>query len=390
MRAVLALLFALVAAPTFGEEKANKAKKPEPKYEGKPLGYWVSQFLKGDTPEQRQTAVEALCSFGPDAAPALPTFTELLLDHSEAYRLQVLSIVKEIGPAAKDARPILLKMLKNKKTSPTHVVKALVAISPEPKDAALTLAPLLEDPPLHCQDTVYRALCDIGPDAKDAIPAVQRFVMEQLTKNPGAGIDLALLHQLGPDVVPLLVEVLDATNAERNIVLDQLEKLGPKAASAAPALAKLLKDENLNTRYRAATLLWKCAENATGVPVLTELLTQLPPVKSAWPYDDRSKEPKFFASDAANALSEIGPKASTALPALRAQFVVGLGAAVKSGVCLSVPDLDAFGKVFRVVKYSSLAPNSEAAEIHTWYHDLVMLGQAAEGAITKIEQGPKK
>ncbi|AMV26600.1 HEAT repeat protein [Gemmata sp. SH-PL17] len=368
MRAVLAVLFALVAVPTFGEEKANKAKKPEPKYEGKPLGYWVSQFLKGDTPEQRLPAVAALRSFGPDAAPALPTFTEMLLDHSEAYRLQVLSIVKEIGPAAKDVRPILLKMLKNKKTSPTQVVEALVAICPEPKDAVLALTPLLGDSALDCRHAVYQALCDIGPAAKDAIPAIRRFVIEQLTdNNPWFGFDLVPLRKLGPDVVPLLADVLDATSSGRHAVLDRLTEFGPKAAPAAPALSKLLKDENPHTRYRAAILLWKCAKDPSGVPVLAELLTQLPSVYFSSPIASVGpKDPTFLTFDAARELGEIGVKARAALPALRERVVTGLGAAVTSGA-----------------RYGEQVADPEL-------NALVMLGQAAEEAITKIEQGPKK
>ncbi|MDY3554171.1 HEAT repeat domain-containing protein [Gemmata sp. JC717] len=374
MRVSLLPLFVLTVAPAFAGDK------PEPKYEGKPLAYWVAQFQKGDTAEQRAPAAEALKAFGPDAAPALPTFIEMLADRSPAYRSQVLVIVAAIGPAAKAARPAVLNALRSKPAfdfgHDRFALNALLAISPEPKDVVSALAPLLEDQRLG--GGVYEQLCAIGPPAKDALPALRRYVLSKVAQ--GITEPVRTLASVGPDVVPLLLELLDAHQGRaRYEALRCLEALGPKAASAGPALQKLLAHDDPHTRYRAAVLLWACNNSSDGVPVLAELLTQLPTRVEKERY---TVSRHFSAHDAVQTLSEIGPKARAALPELRRLVSTGFAVGIVAGVGLSSPEgARALATNYRVNSDGSLTPR-------TPYHELMELGRAADAAIAKIEQKP--
>ena len=140
MRAVLAVALVLLASTL-----TLAADKPAPKYEGKPLEYWVERLQQAENDKDRDSAAEALRAFGPDAASALPTLIEMLADHSLSYRTRVVGIVAAIGPKAKDARPVIVKLIRDKKTAwYDGSVDAVVAISDGAKDAASALVPLLE------------------------------------------------------------------------------------------------------------------------------------------------------------------------------------------------------------------------------------------------------
>ncbi|AWM39187.1 hypothetical protein GobsT_25260 [Gemmata obscuriglobus] len=376
MRVSLLPLVVLTVAPAFAGDK------PEPKYEGKPLAYWVAQFQKGDTAEQRAPAAEALKAFGPDAAPALPTFIEMLADRSTAYRDQVIPIVAAIGPAAKEACPAVLKILLDEDTfRPDILITTLVAISPGPKEAVATLSTLLAEKRLSNTQhiIIYDQLCKIGFPAQNAIPALRGYALNRIAEHDTDCV--RHLWMIGPDAVPLLLELLTAHQGRaRHEVFLCLEALGPKATAAVPSVRKLLTHDDPNTRYRAAVLLWTCDNSSDGVPVLAELVTQLP---------TRVKEERFNATprhfsahDAVQALSEIGPKARVALPELRRLVSTGFAAAIVAGVGLSSPEgVRALATSYRVNADGSQTP-------HTPYHELMELGRAADAAVAKIEQTP--
>jgi HEAT repeat protein len=337
MRAALfAALFAITSAP------AVAADKPEPKYEGKPLDYWLTRFQKAENEKDRDAAAAALKAFGPDAAPAVPAFIEMLADHSPEYRQRVIGIIGAIGPKAKDARPVIAKLVKDKKTTAWDgSIEAIVALSPDPKEAVPLLAPLLEITE-HSYE-VYHALCDIGPGAKDAIPAVRKYVLRELAEVQKAEkkslYGLEELSKLGPDVVPLLVEMLDTHGGiGRVAAFGCLQKLGPKATDAAPALVKLLKHDDPATRLRAASVLWKVEKDPAAVATLTELVKLDPGI---YYVTNPGYEPSWRASiagDAARSLGEIGPAAKDALPALKLLMSKkeGPGVSVEPAVILPV------------------------------------------------------
>jgi hypothetical protein len=381
MRAALITLMLLTAAPARADD--------EPEYEGKPLEYWVQRFRKAETIEQRYEAATAIKAFGADAAPAVPALAKMLADRSAQFREEVIAILGALGPVAKDARPALLKLFRdNPGCISVSKIDAFIALHPAHRDAVPFLVPLLD----AGSDSVCSALCGMGPEARDAIPAIRRHVLKQLADKEKDKRKFVYyldgLYNLGPDVVPLLVEMLDAHGGcGRTEALDGLYKLAPKAKEAAPALVKLLKDDDPDVRLRAAEVLWKVEKNPTAVTVLADLLRadphEIPPVGYA------SRTWSLPAQQAARALGEMGPDARAALSRLRETVAVGLT------VWLLTSDCDPpYRPSLRFVGFrdQSRTPADESDTGNVWLNAeaRISAGRAAAEAIGKIEAEPKK
>jgi HEAT repeat protein len=263
---LLSLLTLLLLAP------AVSAQKPEPKYEGKPLSYWLEKFQKAETDEQRQNAASIVCAFGPDAVSAVPLFVEMLHDHSPVYRSHVERMFVAVGPAAKGAVPDLIKMLE-------------------------------ANPPRAARE-VCTVLCAIGPDAKPALPAIRKLLLEQTGPKPVShGIELFALHNIGPESAPLLAEAVERNPSSNYFTVNGLmglAKLGSAAKAAAPKVKPLLKSESANIRLAGASALWALEENVEAIPVLMALIDE-----------------EQYAMAAVGVLGRIGPAAIDALPKLK-------------------------------------------------------------------------
>ena len=213
MRATLILLL-LVASCSVAA-----AQKSEPLYKGKPLAYWVERLKKGEADKDQAAAARAIQAFGPDALPAIPALIEMLDDRSPEFRNMVAGVLCSLGPNAKSAVPELIKQLKEKRAyEPRLVMEILGFIGPDAKDSVPLLTKSLEDP--VSRDVAIEALCNIGPASKEAIPAIRRLALDAIAtreKDPKAPVFfLEELHKLGPDVVPLLLEMSDRSGHGRN------------------------------------------------------------------------------------------------------------------------------------------------------------------------------
>src|SRR5262249_40774501 len=128
------------------------------------------------------------------------------------FRGLVKELLRDLGPVAKGAVPELIRLLKEQQArDPEMVIDILGAIGPEAKDAVPLLIGLLEK--RKYPDSCILALCNIGPAAKDAIPAVRLAARDMIAARKERDIPqyvLDELHKLGPDVVPFLLEMLDA------------------------------------------------------------------------------------------------------------------------------------------------------------------------------------
>ena len=270
------------------------AQQPEPKYEGKPLAYWIERFQNAEKDDDRKAAAEAVIAFGPDAAPAIPKVLIMLDDRSAEYREHVANMFCAIGPAAKGAVPDLIKLLEAKPPRDPH--------------------------------QVIRILCAIGPEAKDAIATMQRLVMNYL-HSMGTSKDVELwslsyqgadgnehysfsyytFHRLGTSAVPMLLDMIEfdcaADKSASENGFESLQALGAKAKAAAPRLSKLLKHKTVEVRLQAARTLWVIAQDPAAISTLAALLKDTDPE---------------MAARAAEELGKIGPGANEALPALRA------------------------------------------------------------------------
>jgi HEAT repeat protein len=202
-------IVALLCAPLWADER-----KPEPKYEGKPLAYWVERLQKAESKQQRIDAASSIKAFGCDAAPAVPALMEMLDDRSESFRELVGEILYEMRPAASSAVPALVHSLKNK-----------TARSP---------------------DVAIAILGRIGPDAKEAVPVLTKTLQSE---SPGTRIRAALglwRIEKNTGAVAVLATLLDSDDDNMaSLAAQALGEIGPDARTALPKLrnAVLSKEE---------------------------------------------------------------------------------------------------------------------------------------------------
>jgi HEAT repeat protein len=383
-----ASLFALLL---FTSTPAIAGDKPVPKYEGKPLDYWVQRFQKAETAEVRSAAAEVIKKFGPEAAPAVPALIEMLSDLSREFRHEVIDILGAIGPAAKDARPAVLKLFREKKADlRERHVSAFVALHPKAEEAVPSLIPFLNDPD-SCWDAFW-GLCHMGPAAKSAIPDIRTFVLAELAakekdKERQLSFDNAPAY-LGPDVVPLLIEMLDAHGGcGRDDALKGLETLGPKAKKAVPALLKVLKNDAAETRFRTAETLWQVDRNPAAVCALAALLNT-PAQMGERPDSGRIEIQSDVARGAVRALGNIGPDARAALPQLREAAAVGQTLWLVT--CDCDPPSSRYLSSFFIPRNRQPVYRPEAAMQWAQAERRIELGRAAQEAVDKIEQKPNK
>ena len=301
-RVLFAILAVLGGAGAF---LTGAEKRPEPRYEGKPLSYWVGRLQKCERDDDRQRVAEAIKAFGPDAAPAVPALLAMLDDRSKDFRTLIASILCEVGPGAKSAVPDLVRSLEKKTArSPALVIRILGRIGPEAKEALPALLEALKDRSL--QDEAVGALCSVRPPAGIAIPALRKAIRDakahERERLYAAFSLLEPLPKLGSAAVPLLLEFLTEEEAEWKCwSARSLAKIGAEAKDAVSALTKLLSHANPDVRLDAASALWRIQKDPAVVPVLAALLQE---------------KARYLAEPAAEILGEMGTSARSAIPAL--------------------------------------------------------------------------
>ncbi len=238
----------------------------------------------------RVEIAEILGRFGADALPAVPALIDAL------KKTTIESFVKYLQTQTKK---------ESRAAAETPTMAALRKIG-KPAVPALTQA-LDPDTPFQCW-MAARILGGIGPDAAEAVPALQKVFdssVEQLQVDfltvTACG---PALYKLGADPAPIvakIVELLKLANTETRLYTAySLSLFGRKAGSAAIAMVPLLEDENEEVRSEAISALKAFGPaSKDAVPALAAKLA----------------DPKI-RPDALAVLSGLGPFAAEATPAL--------------------------------------------------------------------------
>lgn len=130
---------------------------------------------------------------------------------------------------------------------------------------------MLENPNPVTRYTAIKAIGEIGPKAKQAIPQLVETIRE--TRNRDKRMLLACNHallEMGREIVPSMIFLLKDDEWEmRRGAAWILGKVGPDAKDAIPALTRALKDTNAAVRNKAAESLKKIRgeENKSEKPV---------------------------------------------------------------------------------------------------------------------------
>jgi HEAT repeat protein len=186
------------------------------------------------------TAVYAAKRFGAKAAPMVPYIINILAYSSNSLDLdQLAEALGLVGPAAKDAVPVLIGILNNEYSFvTTKAAEALGLIGP---DAAPAVPALLEALAREEDETaryiIIIALGNIGPGAKEAVPALIEACQS------GGQYDrtyaIMALGQIGPEAraaVPALIQIFssdsdfDRENAAKSLAAITGQDFGLDAA----------------------------------------------------------------------------------------------------------------------------------------------------------------
>ena len=223
---------------------------PEAKEAVEPL----VKLVKKDDAFARRAGIYGLMGIGPEAKAAVPALIEAL-DHEHFHtQYWACRALREIGPGAKAAVPVLVRLLKDDMASVRrHAAQALGGIGPEiGEEAIASLTAALKDPTEPVREDAAIALGKIGPPAKAAAPALEKALAKGplAARAPGAR-SLWLITGRPDPAVGVLVEELGDFNWGYDAA-QALGEIGPPAASAVPALRKLIESDQVQEDVRRA------------------------------------------------------------------------------------------------------------------------------------------
>lgn len=190
---------------------------------------------------QRIRAIQQLAETGSKAAETVPVLTQLLTDDSPAIRARAAHAMGAIGAAAKPAAEALATMLKDPDDmARRQAVQALIAIRPGRETMLPLFVRLMEDPDHGVRVRVMHAIADGGP-------AVVPGMIQALENEKTAYYACLILRDIGPDArdaAPALAKTLRDHRPEvRREAALALGAIGSAASSAEPQLAAALDDE---------------------------------------------------------------------------------------------------------------------------------------------------
>ncbi len=243
---------------------------PEPRYQNKPLSYWVNQLGRRQ-PGAYDKLHNAVTATGPNAIPyllrrirredaaweklyrwiwpKLPNFAQTKLPQPQSIdditAAQIGSIVSLLGaPALPFVRSAL-----NDHSSGVRLaaVAAFSSIDPKPAEAVAIFARLLNDSNGFIRVSAAIGLTSMGTNAVAATEDLIRALKDSDIGPPPA---------IPAAMIPVTPTAFASTVAVRANAAAALGKIGPEARAGIPALRKLMSDANSYVREQAAVALW--------------------------------------------------------------------------------------------------------------------------------------
>ena len=285
----------------------------------------------------REAAAVALGRIGPEARTAAPKLTSLLQDPTCDVIYAALAARRQVGVESDPPVPALIAIFKNgDRRLWLYAVHTLRKYGPKAKDAVPVLVGRLQDFAVrHKTDIVFPVfdtLCEIGPDAREALPAslhswmipsayrprtarrrksrsFQRVRRRSIplcsgctTQRRSFPLRGAVVERAGAEDIPAIKALVRGKDEkDRRRALSKLEDLGPFSV---PAMIDLLKDDDADVRGAVIRILGRMGRAAKeAAPAIAEIL--------------HDKDWHFRAS-AAVVLGQIGPDAKSSVPALSA------------------------------------------------------------------------
>jgi HEAT repeat protein len=192
---------------------------------------------------------------------------------------------------------------------PLVPVSAIASDAPSKDDVAALIKQLKDISPA-VRNKAARALENLDPAAKDAVPVLIEALKlkDEVSVATVLPVAARALGRLGSAAVPALTEALEVKDGRLQAYAAMaLKQIGPDAKPAVPALVEVIKkykEPAQSAKLQAIAALGKIGAGAKeAVPVLIDVTKEKPPTSAA-------------RLAAVTALGQIGPEAKTAVPTL--------------------------------------------------------------------------
>jgi len=201
-----------------------------------PLRKILPRVSAGDTNSEAAKAL--LSDARPSAKVLMPRLKPWLSSPEHPRHGQALLLLGYVGEGAAEGVPFVIRALQN--TNRYHrafATQSIWKLGAEARAAVPALIGALDDPATRIR--AIRALGDIGPAAKDAVPR-----LEQLLVTTDRLAAATALHKINPqgNYLRLLIDALGDPNL-RSAAIQGLSELGQAAMPALDTMLKALKTE---------------------------------------------------------------------------------------------------------------------------------------------------
>lgn len=270
------------------------------------LREWIDTLSSAD-PGSRRTAAEILMRLGRDAKPAIPALIHASSDPDASVRCYAIHALGAIGPEAREAIPNLIRATTDPDVSVrSSAIRALGSIGPESREVVPALAQASRDARFDIWVAALNALAEIG---EPAIPPLTSFL--EAAKGDKRSYALTVLATMGPkaaQAVPFLIRDCRASQNDpsardhRFQLIFTLGRIGPEAIEAESLITRVLKTEFHDAAVTEAAVRALCLMDKPPLDFFSEILT-----KNG---DDRRGR-------ALDLLEILGPRARPLLPVLK-------------------------------------------------------------------------
>ena len=211
---VAAFLAAMPSSPFYLPEYLNSGDV----YEGRSVSSWSKDLSNAD-PEVRQAGALALGSIGKGAEKSVPSIAKLMIEDPDAnVRVAASFAIMKIGESAKEAVPSLIKALDDEEgVVRFNAANAIRIIGPEAKSATPALIKGLAEERnqvysdkliLTIQDGIALAIGKVTKGTDDGVPALME-ALKTTKLSPTRKAIVRALGEIGPAAkaaLPLIIE----------------------------------------------------------------------------------------------------------------------------------------------------------------------------------------
>ncbi|MFO0964679.1 MAG: HEAT repeat domain-containing protein [Gemmataceae bacterium] len=214
------------AALSAGEKKADPAET---------IAKLIDNLKKKDDPNARLQAAMELAEFGPAAKDAVPQLVDLLKNGDEDLKLNAALALGKIGKAA--VAPVTEVLAAKDDDARFYAIWTLGWIGPDAAPAAPQIIKLLDDKNDGVRRKAVFAVGRIGAEPEKTIPIlIKAFQDKDHDVQTAAGEAVA---KFGGKAVPALIKALEDAKTKRQAAVS-LGSIGSEAKAAVPALLKAL------------------------------------------------------------------------------------------------------------------------------------------------------